>query len=295
ARRDFAMNAIAVDLNAGEWVDPFGGVRDIQRRRVRCVGEPSERFKEDGLRPLRAVRFRSVLNFEVESNTEAALGGALDTFGRVAWERKRVELEKALVGVAVDPALSVLEASGLLNALAPELVGVSRPELARLPLEPWLRVSAWLERARLNRADRMRLVKRFKVSGEVERNVEAWSAALAVEDVPLGARAFRHWLAEVGVRGARGAVAIWEGTDRISDQDARRLRRRLRQPAPHRLKDLAITGDDLLALGFRGKQVGETLKTLLEGVLDSPSRNRRTLLLEAAHRLSTSDEAPGDD
>ncbi|MDR1099153.1 MAG: polynucleotide adenylyltransferase, partial [Treponema sp.] len=65
SRRDFTMNAIALRLPSGDPVDPFGGRGDIQKRIIRCVGNPEERFAEDGLRSLRAVRFAAVLGFTV--------------------------------------------------------------------------------------------------------------------------------------------------------------------------------------------------------------------------------------
>src|SRR5215831_17450093 len=76
ARRDFTINALAFDPVGHRFRDPFGGQEDLARRRVRCVGVPADRFAEDGLRPLRAVRFATVLDFELDPETEAAAGGA---------------------------------------------------------------------------------------------------------------------------------------------------------------------------------------------------------------------------
>jgi tRNA nucleotidyltransferase/poly(A) polymerase len=66
SRRDFTMNAVALELPKGKPADPFGGAKDIRRKIIRCVGDPRERFAEDGLRPLRAVRFAAQLGFAVE-------------------------------------------------------------------------------------------------------------------------------------------------------------------------------------------------------------------------------------
>src|SRR4029079_17922709 len=72
ARRDFTINALAFDPIAAKFRDPFGGQEDLARKRVRCVGVPAERFGEDGLRPLRAVRFPAVLAVALQPHTHGA-------------------------------------------------------------------------------------------------------------------------------------------------------------------------------------------------------------------------------
>src|SRR5205807_8276921 len=92
ARRDFTVNAMAWDPIAGELRDPFGGVEDLRRCRLRAVGNALARFQEDGLRPLRAVRFACTLRLAIEPDTRRAISQALETFSRVAQERVRDEL-----------------------------------------------------------------------------------------------------------------------------------------------------------------------------------------------------------
>jgi tRNA nucleotidyltransferase (CCA-adding enzyme) len=123
SRRDFTINAIALDPGSGEVRDPFHGVADIRRRRVRCVGSAAERFAEDGLRPLRAVRFSSVLQFGLDPATHAAIPATLETFRKVARERVRDELTKLLLG-SQQPSRGVrlLAETGLLREIIPELL-----------------------------------------------------------------------------------------------------------------------------------------------------------------------------
>ena len=97
ARRDFTMNAIALGLD-GSLRDPFGGVEDIKAGLIRCVGEPAHRFREDGLRIMRALRFAAVLGCEIEERTAQAIHGNRRMLGHVAAERINVELCKLLVG-----------------------------------------------------------------------------------------------------------------------------------------------------------------------------------------------------
>lgn len=93
ARRDFTMNAIAIDMQTQNTLDPFNGINDIENRIIRCVGEPLQRFTEDKLRVFRAVRFAVTLDFEIERDTMMAMVEVND-FSGVATERMVVELEK---------------------------------------------------------------------------------------------------------------------------------------------------------------------------------------------------------
>ena len=97
ARRDFTMNAIALGLDGGPR-DPFGGADDIKAGVIRCVGEPAQRFQEDGLRVMRALRFGAVLGYEIEEQTVRAIHENRHMLERVAAERINVELRKLLVG-----------------------------------------------------------------------------------------------------------------------------------------------------------------------------------------------------
>ena len=103
-RRDFNMNAIAMDLDGG-LRDPFGGAGDIKARLIRCVGEPDRRFQEDGLRVMRALRFAAVFGYEIEERTARAVHENRAMLDRVAAERINVELRKLLVGQSVGAIL----------------------------------------------------------------------------------------------------------------------------------------------------------------------------------------------
>jgi putative nucleotidyltransferase with HDIG domain len=121
SRRDLTMNAIALSLPGGERVDPFKGLEDIKARRLQCVGNPEERFREDGLRPLRAVRFASQLGFRIDEATLAAIPAALATTARVSPERIRDEIDKIAASPRPSIALNLMETSGLLGLILPEL------------------------------------------------------------------------------------------------------------------------------------------------------------------------------
>ncbi|MDR2143291.1 MAG: polynucleotide adenylyltransferase, partial [Treponema sp.] len=115
SRRDFTMNAAAVKLPDGSLTDPFGGRDDIKRRIIRCVGLASERFAEDGLRPLRALRFASQLGFDLDEATLGAIHGALPTTAKVASERIRDELDKIIDSPNPLRAFRLMEETELLH------------------------------------------------------------------------------------------------------------------------------------------------------------------------------------
>ncbi|MBW2461381.1 MAG: HD domain-containing protein [Deltaproteobacteria bacterium] len=122
ARRDFTVNAVAFDPTEGNMVDPYGGIADLGRRVIRAVGEPAERFGEDGLRVLRAARFVATLEFELDPATEAAIGAQLDTFAKVSKERVRDEWLKTMKAKRPSRAFEAMRRTGILGVTCPTLL-----------------------------------------------------------------------------------------------------------------------------------------------------------------------------
>lgn len=136
ARRDFTVNAMAMDIR-GEVRDPFGGRADLENKLLRCVGDPDRRFREDGLRLMRCLRFSATLGYAIEPTTAAALERNLTMLDHVAAERIQTELRKLLLGPGC---VDVLRAH-------PAVFCRFWPELAALvALEqhnPWHRWGGW--------------------------------------------------------------------------------------------------------------------------------------------------------
>ncbi len=130
-RRDFTVNAMFMDPNTGDILDYVGGRDDLAQRRIRTVGKPRNRFEEDYLRLLRAVRFASTLRFTLDPATADAIRDTADRIGQVSADRVRSELTRLLLespraGEGVD----LLEQTGLLPVLLPEISamkGVEQP------------------------------------------------------------------------------------------------------------------------------------------------------------------------
>ena len=124
SRRDFTMNAIAASLKDGKIKDPFCGNADIKNKCIRTVGNPLERFSEDGLRPVRAVRFASQLGFKIEDETLNALSNpeVLKKTASISTERFRDELMKLMTAEKPSAGLKLMETCGILKIFMPELL-----------------------------------------------------------------------------------------------------------------------------------------------------------------------------
>jgi len=120
-RRDFTINAIAYDAETGDIVDPFAGVADLARGIIKTVGDPKERFFEDGLRILRAVRFHVQLGFPLDSETESSILENRDILKEVSKERVKDEFVKIIMSANPSGGLFLLRKLGLLHYIIPEL------------------------------------------------------------------------------------------------------------------------------------------------------------------------------
>lgn len=138
ARRDFTINAIAVDPANGDVIDPHGGRRDLAARTIRAVGDARARFAEDGLRVLRAARFCATLDFDLEAATHAAIAPTLSTFAKVSAERVREEWLKAMRARRPSRAFEVMRETGMLGITCPELL-----EGVGMQQNKWHRFDVW--------------------------------------------------------------------------------------------------------------------------------------------------------
>lgn len=287
SRRDFTLNAIAL-LPDGLIIDPFGGLDDLRAKRIRCVGDPELRFEEDALRMLRALRFSARLGFEIERGTLAAIEKKSPLASFLAAERVRGELEKILLSPAPEEIFRLLSL-GLLDAylLRRPLCGRVFERLARLPrkaLERW----AALCRLLLD-AGAIHSAESFLLSLRLDsRTVRCCDACMALmeQPAPTGAAEWKRLLRLHGVDvvscAARCRDALFGGNH------YRALKTVLKSGDCFSMRHLAVNGDDLVALGYRGRELGDMLNFLLDYVIEYPANNRRELLLSLASR----DEEP---
>ena len=268
ARRDFVINAIAWDPIARQLADPFGGRADLGTGHLRAVGDPVQRFAEDGLRIVRAVRFVAQLDFELEAATEAAIPGALSVLARVSRERVRVELVKLLLGTAAERALAIAERTGILAQVLPELqaseVAAARARVDAVALERCLRTAALLLS-----------VPPAAVDGALRRLTYSNADRQRVVGLVREAQALGGGAADPALRAALGRIGRERAGDlgQLLPELADRLARVARDPLT--VGDLALRGPDVMRiLGIApGPEVGRRLAGLLEQVLADPSLN----------------------
>jgi tRNA nucleotidyltransferase (CCA-adding enzyme) len=120
ARRDFTINALAYDIEKGELIDIYDGKKDIEEKRIRTVGKPEERFSEDALRMLRALRLASELGFALAHETQSAIGENANLLEKISKERVRDEFIKIIMSDNPAIALDMAARIGLLAYISPE-------------------------------------------------------------------------------------------------------------------------------------------------------------------------------
>ncbi len=122
ARRDFTMNAVAYDVENEKIIDPYDGLEDIKKGLIRTVGEPKERFGEDALRMLRAIRLSSTLNFAIESETQKAIEENVNLLAHISKERIRDEFIKIIMSDSPAVALDLCARFGVLKYISEDFI-----------------------------------------------------------------------------------------------------------------------------------------------------------------------------
>lgn len=282
ARRDFTVNAMAYHPTRG-LTDLFGGVDDLERRLIRCVGDAEARFREDGLRILRAVRFASALGFSLEPETAHAVHSCVSLLENIAPERIREEWNKLILGKAVDHIL--YEYTDVLSLIFPN---VSRSpisvRIADAPADFVTRLTVFfygwmtdvgsdtaMNRLRYDHATREEVGTLLRL---IEIPVEPTEATVRRLLAEISPETFWRLLDVkrcVGVPAAAETAEIAQTV--LSRGDCLSLR------------SLAVNGKDLMKIGIpEGKSVGEALDRLLDAVLDGDLPNKKTALLNAAKK-----------
>ena len=340
ARRDFTINAIAWHPLREVLRDPFEGRADLTRGLLRTVGSPSERFAEDYLRILRALRFAGTYQLVIEADTWRALTAAVEHTKELSPERLREELERVLGGeTQPSRSLSLYAASGVLAVLFPELDGVvgrvrghagdwyahSLRVIDMLPSHRTaLRWAALFqatgeipgsmgageegreegERALLRTAA---VLERLRSSNAMIRRVAELARWIArAPDPDASDETLRRWLSASGRPALTSLLRIWiacvrsdesvaaadpasGGPDGLRRSELLRLYRRLRaisrSGAPLDVKELSISGRELIQMGYSpGPEFGELLDHLLDRTLEDPRLNTTGLLSEEARQ-----------
>ena len=309
ARRDFTINAIAWRPATEEVRDPFGGAEDLEGRVLRAVGVPSDRFAEDYLRVLRGLRFVGRFDLEMEARTADALAAGTSGLGGLSAERVREELMKVLVGPAPAATLALYADVGALEPWYPELTAVASGSSWDLGLaaidelaahRPILRLVRLLaltaDTAEGRRASGEVFMERLKFSNAIRRGVTHLLGCYGDLPGPVDSAArLREWLAACGPDAARDLFrfAFADARARGATETCRallfvwvRVHEELVGNRPLLLADVAVRGDDLIAIGVpHGPMVGLFLDELHARILEDPDLNEPDALLDIAREM----------
>lgn len=285
ARRDFTMNAMAWDPVSRLLVDPFGGQRDLEAGVVRCVGDALARFSEDGLRPLRAARFATVLDFTVEAKTEAAIGQTLSVFRKVAAERVHQELVKLLVAPQVAKGLALLRRTGLMGEFLPEAVDSDFAAVARAPADEVVRLAVLLA----HRTDAREVALRLRFPNRVADDVAHLVRHQELPSPSTDDAGLRRWLSRVEPRFVPGLFGAAEARGLAPAGLRERVDRVLATQPPLTTRALALDGRAIMQVLGVGPSaaVGQASRHLLDRVLEDPSQNTPEALTAALEAWKT--------
>lgn len=278
-RRDFTVNAMAYSHKTGI-VDAFGGAKDLKKRVIRCVGNPMERFGEDALRILRAIRFGAQLDFSIEENTYQAISRIAPNIAKVSKERIQAELTKLLKSRHPERIKEVYE-TGISRYISPAFAQIPWQNVSfpsELPAEKFVRWGAFL---RLSGPDMaVQVLKDLKLDNDTVSRVKVL-AAWADKEIKPEAGEVRRAM-------SRMLPDVWDALAKLNGYDGEigRLTGEIRERGDCLdLKHLAVNGQDLVSVGIRpGKEMGKLLAALLELVLAEPEKNRKEVLLVEASR-----------
>jgi tRNA nucleotidyltransferase (CCA-adding enzyme) len=287
-RRDFTINAMAYNDETG-LVDMFDGIGDIERKIIRCVGNPEERFSEDALRMLRAVRFSAQLGYVIEDGTAAAIRKLAGTIAKISKERIHTELNKILLSDNPDYVVKAKEL-GITDVVLQIMdkiqnVDVATSHMERLPKDISMRYGALFCQAGEDATRKM--LKELKLDNNTidtaSKLVALHGLELAEDEVTVRRQASGIGESMYGLLLAFEQAYYEVSGDKRQEELTKSVRciydRILERKDPLTIKDLAVTGGDLIKAGMNpGKEMGETLKRMLEDVIEHPEHNEKEYL-----------------
>ena len=324
SRRDFTVNAIAYSPLEGI-VDPFSGVKDIENKVIRCVGDAGKRFDEDALRILRAIRFASVLGFSIDEKTAEMIHEKKHLLKNISVERVRVEIEKTLMGENVFELLTEFE--DVFFTVIPELEKTKNvPQNCPYHVyDVWEHIRRSVEYSKNDITVRLTmllhdvakpLVKTTDANGVDHFKTHAVVGERIAEDILKRLKFDNKTVETVTQLVLHHDDRLYLNTDNISryigrygygflrlldevsradikaqneeyldrlllcDDFIEKLDRCEKENLCVTLKQLAVNGNDLKALGFEGREIGQLLETMLDKVIAGELENNRKVLID---------------
>lgn len=325
-RRDFCCNAVYFDVESRKIVDPLGGVADIENKVLRTTRAAKDVFSEDGLRIMRLIRFVSTLGFAPDYEATNAAKELVGRLSDVSKERIRDELDKTLQGKNLCTALELALQTGVLREILPELAdnedlaqpaafhrydalrhafhtaAAAREDIKLAALlhdvgkaEAWKKDGNMHNHAEYGAVTAREITKRLKYPNAVIAETEILVRE-HMYDINANAKEnkLRRYVARnyavidkliALVRADSLGTGIFSDCPR-ADRFQATLNRMKEEKIPFTVRDLAVNGDDIKNLGFKGEKIGKALSLLLAECIDGRLKNEREALLRTAAKLA---------
>lgn len=285
SRRDFTVNAIAYSPKDGI-VDIFEGREDISNKIIKCVGNPDERFNEDGLRIIRALRFASVLGFSIDKKTSISIHNNKELLKNISAERIFTEMKKLICGIHSDKILN--EYYDVFSCVFPLLLNYREQYfnniklMGTLPCDVFIRFSTLF--GMMNKDDIKSCIRLLKPDNKFYSNVNILSDYLTknIKTDEISVRYIMNKLEDENIiRLVKLKKAFYP---EFSDVEfIGQYEHQLEIGACVRVKDLCIKGNDLIDAGIKkGREIGDIIDKILCEVIENRCPNSKKELLEKA-------------
>lgn len=279
SRRDFTVNAIAVDRH-GNITDLFGGADDINRKIIRCVGDPNRRFDEDALRIMRAFRFCSQLKFALDDDTKTAALTNSPLLLSISAERIYAELKKTLLGdnpAVIEPLIctNALKKYGLCGNVDLSALNGSYNDIN-------IRLALLFIICESDAHSAMNALKSDKATSKIVCTLcrlYRENALFDIDEIGL-----KRLIFENGFDNCKLLISLYGSFGKYEVAQAEKMLDIVKNQ-PITIADLAVNGRDLTNIGISGEPVRKTLYALIEKVWANPNLNERNTLIDIAKSI----------
>lgn len=289
-RRDFTINALAYNPSTG-LIDLYNGLTDIKNRLIRTIGKADKRFNEDALRILRALRFGAQLDFTIEENTSKSIFKNKELLNYLSAERIAEEFIKIILSVNCDKIL--IEYKEIFYQIYPQLrdIPISKykdtcKKVAQCKVDTISRLAIFFS----NVYDYKSILSHFNLGKKFENDIEQLIKQ-QYSIVPLERIELKRFIHDNSLTFTYQLIRyqyLLKYIDALEYSTYRELLRNVEeQKQCYQLKDLAINGNDLLALGLSNKEIGILLQQLLDLVIEEQLDNNKETLLNFVKKLKS--------
>ncbi|HHZ00312.1 MAG TPA: CCA tRNA nucleotidyltransferase [Tissierellia bacterium] len=295
-RRDFTINALAYNQNG--IIDIFGGLHDIKNKIVKCVGHPDDRFNEDGLRILRALRFASVLNFSIDDQTSDSIFKNKALLHDISTERINMEFNKLIMGINYQNI--IFNYRDIIEVFLPEIKGLSDEEL-RYRLNSMKELNSLTMRLAvllqgLGPTDK--ILMNLKYDNKTVKTVKILTENINEKIYPHPVN-IKRWLNKINSENLVNLIKIKKAMfDNEYEELAKSqviMKEILASNQCYNLRTLAINGQDLLDAGMpKGKRIGMILNKVLNEVIEGKLENKKDILLNYVYGMQKTVDKQND-